>query len=162
MEALTPAERRGALLVALLLALGAGHDLWRASRPLPAREPPGPMAADTAVAGAGPGPPSAGGSASAETRAPTDLNRASAGELDRLPGVGPVLAARIVDYRAQHGAFRRVEELMAVRGIGPRLYARLAPRVSVGGGDRRPAPPLPTAPPLPASGAPFAPGTGRR
>src|SRR5262245_57099478 len=122
------------------------------------------MAADTAVTLAGPGPPSAGESGIAASPVPTDLNRASAGELDRLPGVGPVLAARIVDYRARHGAFRRVEELMAVRGIGPRLYARLAPRVSVGGGDRLPAPlsPSPTAPPNPGSRVPFEPRTGRR
>jgi competence ComEA-like helix-hairpin-helix protein len=140
-EALTPAERRGALLVAVLLALGAGHDLWRASRPLPGRETrewtgaqPGAQ-----VPREGPGaardPESAGvpavDSAPGPTPATTDLNRASARELDRLPGVGPVLAARIIDYRERHGAFRQVEELMAVRGIGPRLYARLAPRVSV-------------------------------
>ena len=67
-----------------------------------------------------------------------DLNRASLAELDALPGIGPVLAARIVEHRLRHGPFRAVEELRAVRGIGPRLLARLAPRLTVGGGDPRP------------------------
>lgn len=144
MDALTPAERRGALLLALLLALGAGHDLWRAWRPLPARETLEDGGAELQGTAAASDPASSGVPDADSAAAPastTDLNRASARELDRLPGVGPVLAARIIDYRAQHGAFRRVEELMAVRGIGPRLYARLAPRVSVAGGSRRPAPP---------------------
>ena len=60
------------------------------------------------------------------------MNRAGASELDALPGIGPVLARRIVEYRRQHGPFRSVEELRAVRGLGPRLLERLRPRVSVG------------------------------
>ena len=68
-----------------------------------------------------------------------DLNRAQAAELDMLPGIGPVLARRIVEYRRQHGPFRRIEELRAVRGVGPRLLERLRPRVGVGGA----APPAP-------------------
>jgi comEA protein len=155
-EALTPAERRGALLVALLLALGAGHDLWRAWRPLPVRE--ARMAAEGEGAGAASDPVPAGAAADPTPAPTTDLNRASAPELDRLPGVGPVLAARIIDYRAQHGAFRRVEELMAVRGIGPRLYARLAPRVTVAGGDRRAAPPAAAPTAGPAAGRKGLPG----
>ena len=58
-----------------------------------------------------------------------DLNRASAVDLRVLPGVGPVLAERIVAYRVAHGGFRGTEELLAVRGIGPALYARLKPRL---------------------------------
>ena len=61
-----------------------------------------------------------------------DLNRAGVAELDALPGIGPVLARRIVEFRRQHGAFRRVEELRAVRGVGPRLLERLRPRVTAG------------------------------
>jgi len=125
-QAFTPAERRGALLVALLLALGAAHDLWRASRPLPASAPLVPVAPAVADSARDLAPERRPGLARA--LAPTDLNRASAHELDALPGVGPVLAARIIAHRP----FRRREELMAVRGIGPRLYARLAPLVTVG------------------------------
>lgn len=148
MEAFTPAERRGALLVALLLALGAAHDLWLASRPLPA---PGPGTPGAPAAETGPAPDTTGGPPGTGTGAPAptlDLNRASARELDALPGVGPVLAARIVAYREHQGPFRRREELMAVRGIGPRLFARLAARVAVEG-DERPAVPPSAAPPRP-------------
>ena len=65
--------------------------------------------------------------------APLDLNRASVAELDGLPGIGPVLARRIVEHRREHGRFRRVEELRGVRGVGPRLIERLKPRVTVTG-----------------------------
>jgi competence protein ComEA len=134
-DALTPAERRGALVVVVLLALGAGHDLWRASRPLPAvsegtgvelPRPPdraGDTVASEITSGAGAVPDGPGA---------VDLNRASARELDALPGIGPVLAARIIAHRQQHGPFASRDELLAVRGIGPRLLARLAPRIRAG------------------------------
>ena len=54
-----------------------------------------------------------------------DVNAADAAELERLPGVGPVLAQRIVEEREQRGPFRSAEELSRVRGIGPKLYERL-------------------------------------
>ena len=61
----------------------------------------------------------AGGTASG----PVHLNSATIEQLDALPGVGPVTAQKIVDYRQQHGGFGSVDELDAVSGIGP---ARLA------------------------------------
>jgi len=60
-----------------------------------------------------------------------DLNRASAAELQALPGIGPALAERIVAYRARQGRLAKPEELMEVSGIGPKTYARLAPLVTV-------------------------------
>jgi len=60
-----------------------------------------------------------------------DLNAATAAQLDTLPGVGPVTADRILNWRAEHGRFRRVEELQEVEGIGPKTYAQLAPLVRV-------------------------------
>ncbi|MGC5001110.1 helix-hairpin-helix domain-containing protein [Streptomyces sp. DT203] len=89
--------------------------------------PPGPQAfgatggaaAGGAAAGAGGGP----------TTGPVSLNSATVEQLDTLPGVGPVLAQHIVDYRTQHGGFRSVGELREVNGIGDRRFADLQPLV---------------------------------
>ena len=64
---------------------------------------------------------------------PLNLNTASAQELTALPGIGEVIARRIVDYRAQNGMFRNIEELGNVRGIGPARLEELRPYVSTGG-----------------------------
>jgi len=69
---------------------------------------------------AGPAPVAPGGAAAS---GPVSLSSATAEQLDALPGVGPVTAQKIVDYRTQHGAFHSVDELDAIPGIGP---ARLA------------------------------------
>ena len=60
-----------------------------------------------------------------------DLNRATAEELDALPGIGPGLAQRIVAFREERGGFRAPEELATVPGIGLATYARLADRLIV-------------------------------
>jgi competence protein ComEA len=66
-------------------------------------------------------PPTAGSSPSA----PLDLNSATLEQLENLPGVGPVTAQKILDYRQQHGAFHAVAELEGVPGIGPAHMAQL-------------------------------------
>lgn len=71
-------------------------------------------------------------SAAGATPGPLDLNAATETELDALPGIGPVLAARIVAWREAAGRFTRVGELAEVSGIGPRLLADLEPLVTVG------------------------------
>ena len=81
-----------------------------------------PATAAPAPAGAAPpGPPAA----------PVDLNAATPEALDALPGVGPVIAARIVAWRTTHGRFRSVEELGEVSGIGEAILAQLRPLVRV-------------------------------
>ncbi len=62
-----------------------------------------------------------------------NVNTASAAELTRLPRVGEKLAERIVDHRQQHGAFRRAEDLMEVKGIGEKMFQGLKPYVTVSG-----------------------------
>jgi competence protein ComEA len=83
------------------------------------------------VPGAPAGPTPSGGGAGATGQGPVNLNTATAAELDGLPGIGPVLAQRIVDYRSQQGRFTSVDQLDDVPGIGPTLYARLAGSVTV-------------------------------
>ena len=61
-----------------------------------------------------------------------DLNTATVADLDALPGVGPSRAQAIVDYRSQHGAFKSVDELRNVKGIGDKTFAELKPLLSVG------------------------------
>lgn len=63
---------------------------------------------------------------------PLDLNRATLDELIALPGIGPVLARRIIEHRETHGGFKSVEELLEVRGIGPKRLAQIKERVRVG------------------------------
>ena len=52
-----------------------------------------------------------------------DLNRATAGELESLPGIGPALARRIISFREDHGPFRTLDDLVQVPGIGPKVLA---------------------------------------
>jgi competence protein ComEA len=60
-----------------------------------------------------------------------NLNTATAAALEELPGVGPVLAQRIVDWRTEHGRFTSVDELAEVSGIGEKMFASLQDKVTV-------------------------------
>ncbi|UBI38888.1 helix-hairpin-helix domain-containing protein [Streptomyces mobaraensis] len=81
---------------------------------------------------AGPGGglrPATGTTPATGANGPLSLNAATVEQLDALPGVGPVLAQHIVDYRTQHGGFRSVTDLRQVNGIGARRFADLRPLV---------------------------------
>lgn len=81
---------------------------------------------------AAPGPPAAAGPPSGGAQStPLDLNAATLEQFQQLPGVGPVLAQRIVDYRTRHGGFRSVEQLREVSGIGARRFTDLQDLVRV-------------------------------
>ncbi|MFF7964388.1 helix-hairpin-helix domain-containing protein [Streptomyces sp. NPDC007903] len=85
------------------------------------------------VVGASGAPPPVGvgavAAAGGASSAPVSLGTATVEQLDTLPGVGPVLAQRIIDYRTQHGGFRSVDELRQVDGIGDRRFSDLRARV---------------------------------
>jgi competence protein ComEA len=80
------------------------------------------------VAGAG-GPAAPG--ASGGTSGPLDLNAATLEQLEALPGVGPVLAQKILDWRTAHGRFTNIDELREVGGIGDRKFSDISPKVRV-------------------------------
>jgi competence protein ComEA len=73
-----------------------------------------------------------GAVAAAGASAAVNINTASAEELNSLPGIGPALAKRIVDYRREHGPFAQVDDLLAVKGIGPKMLDKIRDRLSVG------------------------------
>jgi competence protein ComEA len=60
-----------------------------------------------------------------------NLNTATAADLAKLPGIGPAVAARILEYRQKNGAFKKIEELMNVKGIGEKMFLKLKPLVTV-------------------------------
>ncbi|MDE3169089.1 MAG: helix-hairpin-helix domain-containing protein [Acidobacteriota bacterium] len=72
---------------------------------------------------------------------PVDLNTATATELEQLPGVGPVTAKAILDFRAKSGPFRRVEDLLSLHGISRSKFEKLRPWVTVAPAPRLPHPP---------------------
>jgi len=79
-------------------------------------------------------PPKGGGSGRGGKIAPDSgeqvaLNTATEADLQRLPGVGPAMAGRILAYRKTAGRFEKVEDLMQVTGIGPKKFAKIAPLV---------------------------------
>ena len=83
------------------------------------------------AAGAGADAGAGAAASGAASGGPVDLNTATPADLDALPGIGPVLAQRIVDHRTAHGRFTSVDQLDDVSGIGPTIFADLAERVRV-------------------------------
>jgi competence protein ComEA len=83
--------------------------------------------------GAGVVAASATNSASDVALTPIDLNRATVEQLEAVPGIGAVMAQRIVDFREQHGPFDRVDDLLKVKGIGERSLEKLRPYFEVNG-----------------------------
>jgi len=60
-----------------------------------------------------------------------NVNTASAADFEALPGIGPKMAARIIEYRQKNGPFKKVEELMNVKGIGEKSFLKLKTLVTV-------------------------------
>jgi competence protein ComEA len=69
--------------------------------------------------------------AAAAPSAPVNLNTATQAQLESLPGIGPATAKRILEYRQKNGSFKKIEELMNVKGIGEKSFLKLKPHVTV-------------------------------
>lgn len=68
---------------------------------------------------------------SASAAAPVNLNSATQAQLETLPGIGAAAAKRIIEYRDKNGGFKKIEELMNVKGIGEKSFLKLKPLVVV-------------------------------
>jgi competence protein ComEA len=88
--------------------------------------------AQPGAAGAAQAP--SGGRVAVKAPAPVivNINTASVKELNALPGIGAKTAALIVEYREKNGPFKKIEELMNIRGVGEKSFLKLKPRLTVG------------------------------
>jgi competence protein ComEA len=80
-----------------------------------------------------------GTSSSASAAAPINLNTASVAQLETLPGIGKSTAERILEYRQKNGSFKKVEDLMNVRGVGEKSFLKLKPLITVAPAKGEPA-----------------------
>ena len=86
---------------------------------------------EAAPAAASSGSSTGTGAGAGPTTGPINLNTATLDQLETLPGIGPALGQRIIDYREQHGPFESVEDLLDVSGIGEKRLADLQDQVTV-------------------------------
>ena len=119
-------RKEGIAIVALTLALFVGGILS-----LVDRLRPGAAAEFQVLPGVVEVPAETAGDSLDVSRGILDLNAATASDLERLPGIGPKIAERIVRYREKSGPFRSVEALKDVRGIGDRTLEKLIPLITV-------------------------------
>ena len=75
--------------------------------------------------------PPAKATPSASSGAPINLNTATVAQLETLPGVGKSTAERILEYRQKNGGFKKVEDLMNVRGVGEKSFLKMKPLITV-------------------------------
>jgi competence ComEA-like helix-hairpin-helix protein len=134
------ARRQVALLLVgvLIAAAGLGVDRWRHHHPELAarletldRAPLAAPASRAATPRTARQMPRAAAGTRAVAAPPLDLNRATSADLERLPGIGTGLAARILSARERLGPFGSVDDLRRVRGIGPATLARVRPMLAV-------------------------------
>ena len=71
------------------------------------------------------------GQAAPTAAAPINVNTATVAQLETLPGVGPAVAARILEYRQKNGSFKKIEELMNVKGIGEKSFLKIKALITV-------------------------------
>ncbi len=126
---------RGAYQVSLsliaLLAFAGAVWLMVAPEPSPGIEIIAPAPTPDAALVSGSAAPAEDSSVQDGDALSVNLNSASASELTALPGIGETLAARIVAWREENGPFDRIDQVMAVSGIGPATYERIRPYARV-------------------------------
>lgn len=117
---------------ALLATLSGEGELTATPVPSPVANPVSSHSGTTTEAEQLPASQPSPGSTGAHS-ALLDLNGATAVQLQDLPGIGPSKAQAIVAYRESRSGFQAVEELLQVKGIGPKIYEQIAPLVTIGG-----------------------------
>jgi competence protein ComEA len=83
------------------------------------------------AAGAAQDTPRRSSASPASASAPINLNTATVAQLETLPGIGKATAERILEYRQKNGSFKKVEDLMNVRGVGEKSFLKLKPLITV-------------------------------
>lgn len=116
--------RADAAAINLARPVTDGEQIWVPAR---GQAPPAASGNGDGAGGRSGGAPSGGGSSGGKL----NINLASEKEFEALPGIGPVLAERIVQYRTDNGPFAAVKDLMKVPGIGQKKYASLEPHITV-------------------------------
>jgi competence ComEA-like helix-hairpin-helix protein len=142
----TPAERNALLFLSTLIALGSGARVMKARQPPPSPADSAAFALHVAQVDAARGGRGGKKGVGRKTKAakksaaellaagpPIDLDTASASEIQRLPGIGPVVAARIAANRDTFGAFGSLDGLRRVKGVGPALTKSIRPYVTFSG-----------------------------
>lgn len=92
---------------------------------------PGALAAEKAAEKAAPKAAEVQKPAPAAKAAPVNVNTASAAELEKVPGIGPVTAASVVAHRTAKGPFAKAEDLLQVKGIGPKTLEKIRPHITL-------------------------------
>ncbi len=121
----TPQETRALIFLVTALLVGSGVTLYKRMHPGSAPE----LTVEKRQVGLQHEEETSAARAQTVTR--INLNRATCAELEVLPGVGPALSRRIVDYREAKGPFKRIEDIMQVRGIGPQTFEQMKDHLTV-------------------------------
>lgn len=121
----TPQEIKALILLLATLVVGSGITLYKRTHPQFAPE----LVVEKRKADASSQAQSSSYYESKEMK--ININRAAATQLQLLPGVGPVLSKRIIEYRENQGQFNSIEDLMQVQGIGPKTFQQIKDHITV-------------------------------